>query len=259
MDSNTALTGEARSVTGSSTNQAAEEPDRARQSGPIDQLAVTDEVRLSGKEEHLVRCTYKVMGRKGLYNLSLQDIADEARMNKAMVKYYFGNKENLYLVTMRWVLGRVARRVRTAAFEVETPVKKLTQTIDSLFVSPKENYAFYLVFFDFVGYSARADLFSSVSNSYRDLCARSYRYIIEMGQKEGVFRVSDPQKAAYTVQAIIDGLFLQWLDTSNWKETHSELLDDCKASALAYLGYREEPINRAAAERVVSEDDSGGK
>ncbi len=67
-----------------------------------------DSEALGPKEAHLIRSAYKVMGEKGLSHLSLQDVADEAGVSKAILPYYFESKENLILLTMRWVLARVA-------------------------------------------------------------------------------------------------------------------------------------------------------
>jgi AcrR family transcriptional regulator len=67
---------------------------------------------LAPKQARLIRSAYKVMGEKGLRHLSLQDVADEAGVSKAILPYYFESKENLILLTMRWVLARVAGRIR---------------------------------------------------------------------------------------------------------------------------------------------------
>ncbi|MDQ4064259.1 MAG: TetR family transcriptional regulator, partial [Actinomycetota bacterium] len=60
---------------------------------------------LPPKQAHLIRSAYKVMGEKGINHLSLQDVADEAGVSKAILPYYFDSKENLILLTMRWVLA----------------------------------------------------------------------------------------------------------------------------------------------------------
>src|SRR5215216_7488287 len=142
---------------------------------------------LAPKQARLIRSAYKVMGEKGLRHLSLQDVADEAGVSKAILPYYFESKENLTLLTMRWVLARVAQRIREAIDGVETAEAKITAMLDAIFVSPESNRRFYLVFFDFLGYAARNDRFADVSATFHDICNGLYAEVIRVGQEEGVF------------------------------------------------------------------------
>jgi TetR/AcrR family fatty acid metabolism transcriptional regulator len=190
---------------------------------------------LPPKQAHLIRSAYKVMGEKGISHLSLQDVADEAGVSKAILPYYFESKENLILLTMRWVLARVAGRIREAIDEVETAEEKVLAMIDAIFVGPESNRRFYLVFFDFLGYAARNDRFGDVSATFHDICNDLYAEVIRLGQEEGVFHKTDAREAAAVVRALVDGLFTQWIQDKNWKRTHSECREACKRSVLAYL------------------------
>ena len=57
-------------------------------------------------------------------------------MSKAILPYYFDSKENLTLLTMRWVLARVAQRIREAIPEADTAEEAATVVralVDGLF------------------------------------------------------------------------------------------------------------------------------
>jgi TetR/AcrR family transcriptional regulator, fatty acid metabolism regulator protein len=190
---------------------------------------------LTPKEAHLIRSAYKVMGEKGLSHLSLQDVADEAGVSKAILPYYFESKENLTLLTMRWVLARVAGRIREALDGVESAEGKVSAMIDAIFVSPDSNRRFYLVFFDFLGYAARNDKFADVGATFHDICNGLYAEVIGAGQEEGVFHKRDAREGATVVRALVDGLFTQWIQDKDWKGTHEECREVCKRSVLAYL------------------------
>jgi len=47
-------------------------------------------------EERILKAAKSVFHRKGMYGARMQEIADEAGINKAMLHYYFRNKENLF-------------------------------------------------------------------------------------------------------------------------------------------------------------------
>lgn len=199
------------------------------------QASDRDGEALAPKQAHLVRSAYKVMGEKGLNHLSLQDVADEAGVSKAILPYYFESKENLTLLAMRWVLARVAERIREAIDEVETAEEKVAAMVDVIFVSPESNRRFYLVFFDFLCYAARNERFADVSATFHEICNGLYAEVIRVGQQEGVFREGEASEAATVVRALVDGLFTQWIQDRNWEKTHAEYRELCKRSVLTYL------------------------
>lgn len=194
-----------------------------------------DDETLAPKQAHLIRSAYKVMGEKGVHNLSLQDVADEAGVSKAILPYYFDSKENLILLTVRWVLARVAQRIREAISEAESPEDKISAMIDTIFVGPDSNRRFYLVFFDFLGYAARDDKFSDVGSTFHEICNGLYAEAIKFGQDRGVFLTGDEREAATVVRAIVDGLFTQWIQDRNWQGSHGEYREICKRAVLSYL------------------------
>ncbi len=205
------------------------------QSDTLIQFSDRDGEALSAKEAHLVRSAYKVMGQKGMGGLSLQDVADEAGVSKAILPYYFSSKENLILLTMRWVLARVAQRIREAIAEAEGAEVKAKAMIEAIFVGPESNRRFYLVFFDFLGYAARNDKFADVGATFHEMCNGLYAEVVRLGQEEGVFNGTDAREAATVVRALVDGLFTQWIQDRGWKKTHAEYREVCKRSVLAYL------------------------
>jgi TetR/AcrR family transcriptional regulator, fatty acid metabolism regulator protein len=205
------------------------------QSDTLIQVSDRDGEALSAKEAHLVRSAYKMMGQKGMGGLSLQDVADEAGVSKAILPYYFSSKENLILLTMRWVLARVAQRIREAIAEAEGAEAKAKAMIDAIFVGPESNRRFYLVFFDFLGYAARNDRFADVGATFHEICNGLYAEVVRLGQEEGVFNGTDAREAATVVRALVDGLFTQWIQDKGWEKSHAEYREVCKRSVLAYL------------------------
>lgn len=55
----------------------------------------------SKAEEKILEAAKKVFTTKGMAGARMQDIADEAGMNKALLHYYFKNKEKLFDVVFR--------------------------------------------------------------------------------------------------------------------------------------------------------------
>jgi TetR/AcrR family transcriptional regulator, fatty acid metabolism regulator protein len=205
------------------------------QSDSLIRASDRDSEALAPKQAHLIRSAYRVMGEKGMNGLSLQDVADEAGVSKAILPYYFDSKENLTLLTMRWVLARVAQRIREAIVEADTADEKVSAMIDAIFVGPESNRRFYLVFFDFLGYAARSDRFADVGATFHEICNSLYAEVVRLGQEEGVFRDGDASEAATVVRALVDGLFTQWVQDKDWENSHPRYRETCKRSVLIYL------------------------
>jgi AcrR family transcriptional regulator len=52
----------------------------------------------SATEETIIRAARKIFTEKGLAGARMQEIADEARVNKALLNYYFRSKEKLFQI-----------------------------------------------------------------------------------------------------------------------------------------------------------------
>ncbi|GBD30247.1 HTH-type transcriptional regulator BetI [bacterium HR32] len=196
---------------------------------------------LSPKQQHLLRCTYQVLAEGGLRHLSLQRVADRAEVSKGILLYYFGTKEKLVLATLRWVLARVARRIHAAVQRARTAEEKVHATVDAIFVDPKANRDFYLVYMDLLASAARQHTFQELSATFRDIVDAAYGQIIGEGVREGAFRVRDVQEAAAVMRALVDGLFLQWLQEPDPGATHRQVRERCKHAIFTYLRGGEGP------------------
>src|SRR5205823_5725260 len=142
-----------------------------------------------------------LIGTKGMHRMTLQNVADEAEVSKALVLYYFKTKENLVLATMRWVLARVAARVASGIATAETPEDKARATIDAIFVDPLRNRNFYLAYTDLIAHAARNDRFSELNTTFRSVVNGAYADLIRSGM-DGPFRVDDLDEAAMGFRAL---------------------------------------------------------
>jgi TetR/AcrR family fatty acid metabolism transcriptional regulator len=190
---------------------------------------------ISDKKIHLIRHTYRLIGDKGMHRMTLQDVADSASVSKAVIVYYFKGKENLVLSTMTWVLGRVADRIESAIANADSPEAKIRAMIDVIFVDPERNRNFYLAYTDLVDYAARNERFNELSTTFRSFINSLYADVIRSGVRDGAFSTSDVDQAATVVRAIIDGLFLQWLQEETWRQLHADFQKTCTDAVVTYL------------------------
>jgi AcrR family transcriptional regulator len=205
-------------------------------SAPIALLArETLYVGLPEKQVKMVRVAYELIARKGLHQMTLQDVADAAKVSKANVVHHFKTKENLVLVTMRWVLGRVAERVDAAVLpSADDPEATIRTLVDVIFVDAKRNRDFYLAYTDLIANATRNPRFGELSSTFRAVMNDGYAQIIRAGAGEA-FAVDDVDEAAMVVRGLIDGLFIQWLEEPQWRRLHARYKDLCYRAVLGYL------------------------
>lgn len=189
----------------------------------------------SAKEIHLIRSAYGVIGDKGVHGFSLQDVADAASVSKGVILYHFRSKENLLLATMRWVLTTVAERIHRSLARAHSPEDGVLKMIDTIFADAEANRNFYLAYLDLVGHATRVPTFSELNGTFQGIVNVLYADVIRLGALSGAFRTDDLDESARVLRALIDGLFIQWLQETDWHATHTTYRDTCKRATLAYL------------------------
>jgi AcrR family transcriptional regulator len=192
-------------------------------------------LELGPREEEIVRSAYRVITGKGGHRLSLQDIADEAGVSKGLILYHFKRKDRLFATTMRWALLGTARRIREHIATVDDPAEALDALLAAVFISPKQNRDFTLLYLDLVEHGARVASFGEVSAMSRAIINGLYAEVIAWGVQTGVYQVDDVEVAASQMRALIEGTLIGWLQ-DDWERTHALHRDQCAQALRRLLG-----------------------
>lgn len=193
----------------------------------------------SQHELKLIKGTYAVVARIGAQQLSLRNIARELRVSPSLLKYHFGDRETLMLETMRWALDGTVQRVHRRIDGIDDAESAMTALLDAVFVSPRANRDFYLIYLDLVRYALLEPNFAGVEEMARSHITQSYSAVIQMGVDADVFHVADVENAAEHARAIVEGGFLQWLHDPDWATSHTALHRMCRQAILRLLRVRE--------------------
>lgn len=191
-----------------------------------DSIAVQLEAR-SDREIAILRAAYHVMARSGSNRLNLQDIADEAGVSKGLILYHFQTKNAVLQHAMQWALLATARRIRASLESAEDPRDLLGPLLDAIFVSAQANRDFHLVYLDLIEHAAREQTFADLPAMSRGIIETLYAEVIGVGAEDGLFHVQDVEEAALLMRVVIDGTFLQWLQRSDWRDSHAAFKQRC--------------------------------
>ncbi len=83
-----------------------------------------------GAEEKILAAARKVFFAKGMAGARMQDIADEAGINKALLHYYFKSKEQLFETIFTEVMGNLIPRIRSILLSDLSLYEKVEQFCD---------------------------------------------------------------------------------------------------------------------------------
>lgn len=143
----------------------------------------------------------RLFARKGFAAISLDMIAAETGLNKAMVAYYFGSKTGLYQAILDEGVSRVLERVDVEALDAAPPARRLPAFARAL-ARGFEAAPFLpgMLVQDYLSgeQQMRPEAAASLSRTFQ-----TTRAIIERGMLAGVFRAADPHQVHL---ALIGGL-----------------------------------------------------
>ena len=90
-------------------------------------------------EEKILEAAQKVFVRKGMYGARMQDIADEAGINKALLHYYFKNKQKLFEEIFMYAAGKLFPRINVIFRSDEPLFVKIEQFCNEYITVVLEN------------------------------------------------------------------------------------------------------------------------
>jgi TetR/AcrR family transcriptional repressor of bet genes len=186
----------------------------------------------------LLRAAYRVMARDGVHRAPLQDIAAEAGVSKGLLIYHFQTKDGLVLAALEWVLAMNEARIRERLSASLDPVETISTVVDAVWLSPEANHDFFRFYLDGVEYQARSPEFDEFAGRSEAIMNSFYREMIVAGVDAGVLGVDDATVGAIQMRAMIEGMFLQWVQTPDWATNHGRYKEWCRRALLRVLGSR---------------------
>lgn len=192
--------------------------------------------RSRDRRSELVRTVYRVMARDGVHRVPLQRIADAAGVSKGLLLYHFATKDAMVLEAMEWVLAATAARIRERIEGEVDSDRILGAILDAVWIDAVANRDFFMFYLDGVEHQARSPEFEEFGERGRAIINGLYTDVIEAGVKQRIFDVADPAVAAVQMRAVIEGLFLQWLQREDWEGAHAEYKHLCLVTLGRVLG-----------------------
>ncbi|ULO05556.1 TetR/AcrR family transcriptional regulator [Paenibacillus sp. 19GGS1-52] len=188
------------------------------------------------KRKQILFAAFQALSELGYDSVTLQVIADHAKVSKGVVHYYFESKEAVLVELLEWLTAKIFEKEFAAVQEQTTATGKLQAYINSAFVSPEKNRAFYRVYLDFLAKASRNSVYREINQRFYDNCTSISTEVLLLGQQEGIFSLNlAAEQTAPIIRAIIDGCLVQWLMTDK-DELHAGFKESCYVTIMKVLG-----------------------
>lgn len=167
---------------------------------------VTERGSRRGTRDALLDAAAELMNDGQTLDISLSEIAARAKLNSALVKYYFGSKQGLMLALIeRSVLVAMADLEHLAKSKMSAVEKLRIHTAGLINLYFRNRYLNKLLFL-LLGESNPEDS-QKISDRLVKPAADVQKEILEQGVKEGVFRPIDPMLFYFTIIGACDQIF----------------------------------------------------
>jgi len=142
---------------------------------------------LNEKQHQILQVAERLFAEKGFDGTSVRDIAREAKINIAMVSYYFGSKDKMLEALILWRTSDMRLQLQNLLELNVNPWEKLEKLIDLYIYRVRKNHCIYrIIHFELANTqrSIKIEEFNEVKRRNLEMI----RQIVEEGQKAGEFK-----------------------------------------------------------------------
>jgi len=152
----------------------------------------------NGKRNHMLQVAERLFARHGFEAVSIRQLVDEARVNIAMVKYYFGSKDGLFEALIDEKFPRTRGQIKELADSPLDPWEKLMAIVDIYIERFFDDPDFHRVIMREMSMSQRPKHVSLITEHFANILSTIQGFIVE-GQQQGIFRPVDVALTLATV------------------------------------------------------------
>jgi AcrR family transcriptional regulator len=175
----------------------------AKSSGTLPPVArPRDQVK---RRRELVAATSRLVGRKGLANVTLRDVADAAGVTSGAVLYYYDGLDELFTAAYDRGVERFCAEREQAVAALDDPAERLALAIH-LGVPESPDDSEIRILYELESVAFRDAACAALMAAYVERQVAMYSGILEAGAATGMFRLTgDARTVARNLVALEDG------------------------------------------------------
>ena len=153
-------------------------------------------------EEKILEAARKVLFAKGYAGARMQDIADEAGINKALLHYYFRNKEKLFEVVFRDAISKLMPKVEDIFLNEELHIFDKLRRFCTLYIRTWIENPFIPIFVLHEIHTNEGEGFAKVMKSLYGNPVKTVLVAIERSVKKKEIRAIDPPQLLLNILSL---------------------------------------------------------
>ena len=141
--------------------------------------------------QSLLQSAIRLLNERGMGNVSLNDVAREAKLNPALVTYYFGSKDNLFQAVVEQVIGEWRTEILAVVPENAGPEETLRlRARATMHFLRRYPYLTRLIIHQMMTVKSKESRF--FIENFARVNFEEHRRILQDGVEKGEFRPVDP-------------------------------------------------------------------
>jgi TetR/AcrR family transcriptional regulator len=185
----------------------------------------------SNKEQMIIEAAQKRFGMLGIEKTSMQEIADDLKLSKASLYYYFPDKESLYKAVIEKEQNEFVKMITEKVLSINEPDKLLRE-----YVNARLSYFRSLLNLSRLRLDAYSDLrpvFKETIIAFKEKEKEIVKKILNDGIKKGIFILEDSDSTASLFLNLLKGLRISVVNDKKTmfieQEEYDKLLSDTVA------------------------------
>lgn len=136
------------------------------------------------RKEQVIVAAKNCIISKGLSNLSMKDIAEEAGISTGIIYHYFKSKEDLLMQVLKVSFRRSHEKVMETVEPLQNPEDKLMKHLENINVVSKENPEYMAVFLNYLGEANHNPQIRKIINKFfNNLVEYTQQYLGDVSNK----------------------------------------------------------------------------
>ena len=172
-----------------------------------------DKRRKINTRNKIIRASYKIFSKKGLFRATLDEITKEADVGKGTIYYHFRNKLHLASYLTKKSIEELLTYCKQEIAGIEDPCELIKKLINAHFTFFEKKRALFDVLF-FIRGALHQDFESRYIRKMQSDYEKYINFLahtFDDGIEKGVFRPFNSVNQAYVLHGTIIGFISQWI------------------------------------------------
>lgn len=163
------------------------------------------------RTDQILDAAEKVFVEKGFQKARMDDIAEQSKLSKGALYWYFKSKDDIVIEIFDRIFSSEVEDLEWLIASEENASDKLLEYADRVIKDVNRLLKFAPIAFEFLSLAFRNKFFRTAFKRYLSAHMDILVPIIQQGVSTGEFRNMDPKEAAIAVSAIFEGILALWV------------------------------------------------